>query len=50
MKTKKIQNYKIASITAFNDEQRRNNIKNSRVNTILSKPLSKSQILKFVKL
>ena len=46
----KIQNYKIASITAFDDEQTRNNLKNSGVTTILSKPQWKSQILNFLKL
>ena len=45
----KIPNYKIISVTAFDDEETRNNIVNSGINTILSKPCSKSEILKILK-
>ena len=40
----KIQNYPIASITAFEDTQTRENIRNSGVNSILTKPCNKSDI------
>ena len=40
----KIQNYPIASITAFEDTQTRQNIRNSGVNSILTKPCNKSDI------
>ena len=45
----KIHNYKIISVPAFDDEETRNNIVNSGINTILSKPCSKSEILKILK-
>ena len=46
---KKIQNYKIFSITAFDDEETRKNLLDSGINSILSKPCSKSQMLKIFK-
>ena len=46
---KKIQNYKIFSITAFDDEETKKNILDSGINSILSKPCSKSELLKIFK-
>ncbi len=41
---KKIKNYKIASVTAFDDVNTRENILKSGANTIISKPCTKSDI------
>jgi CheY-like chemotaxis protein len=46
---KKIPNYKIFSITAFDDEETKKNILDSGINSILSKPCSKSELLKIFK-
>ena len=46
---KKIKNYKIISISAFDDEETRKNILSSGMDTIISKPCSKSELLKMLK-
>ena len=46
----KIKNYKIFSVTAFDDEETRKNILNSGITTILSKPCSKSEIMNILKI
>ena len=45
---KKIQKYPIISITAFDDPETRNRIKNSGVDSILSKPCTKNEIRKIL--
>ena len=46
---KKIKNYKIISVTAFDDEETRKNILSSGMDTIKSKPCSKYELLKMLK-
>ena len=46
---KMIHLYNIISITAYDDEETRNYILKSGFNSILSKPVSKSEILKYLK-
>ena len=45
----KIQKYNIVSITAYDDEETRINIIKSGVNSIISKPCTKSEIMKYLK-
>ena len=45
---RKIRSYEIVSITAFDDDETRKNILNSGVNSIITKPCSKSSITKIV--
>ena len=44
-----INKYFYASVTAFEDEETRNNIMKSGINSIISKPCTKSTILSFLK-
>ena len=46
---KKIKNYKIVSMTAYDDEETKKIILKSGINSILSKPFSKSEIMNILK-